>query len=175
MGEGAADGNVAGIHDALVGLATELQRRTDLDGDLDDVPRLMVVFDRADATLRHLARYWETFRQKDDPQKSPAITALEDVLHEGRQARIHVIYDGPATAGGLAPGAREQFAIVILARVSTGMWRRLASIVDPVPKSSPLPGRVHVVQGGDDHPAQVLLMTDAEAAGWLTATAVGEN
>lgn len=27
---------------------------------------LMVVIDRADATLRHLARYWETFRQKDD-------------------------------------------------------------------------------------------------------------
>lgn len=31
-------GNVAGIHDALVGLATELKRRTDLDDDrLDDV------------------------------------------------------------------------------------------------------------------------------------------
>jgi hypothetical protein len=41
-------GNVAGIHDALVGLATEL---TDLDDDrLDDVPRLMVVFDQADDT-----------------------------------------------------------------------------------------------------------------------------
>ncbi|MFD9283641.1 hypothetical protein ACFWD7_41445 [Streptomyces mirabilis] len=168
-------GNVAGIHDALVGLASELQRRIDLDGDLDDVPRLMVVIDRADATLRHLARYWETFRQKDDPQKSPATTALEDVLIEGRQARIHVIYDGPANASGLASGAREQFATVILARVSTGMWRRLAPIVDPAPKSSPLPGRVHVVQEGDAHPAQVLLMTDTEAADWLTTTAAGEN
>ncbi|MFE4823753.1 hypothetical protein ACFRFU_46800 [Streptomyces sp. NPDC056704] len=163
-----ACGHVAGIHDALVGLASELKRRIDLDGDLDDVPRLMVVIERADATLRHLARYWEAFRQKDDPKKSPAITALEDVLIEGRQARIHVIYDGPANAG-----AREQFATVILARVSTGMWRRLAPIVDPAPKSSPLPGRVHVVQEGDAHPAQVLLMTDAEAADWLTATAAG--
>jgi hypothetical protein len=34
---------------------------------------------------------------------------------------------------------------------------------------------VHVVQEGDAHPAQVLLMTDAEAADWLTATAAGEN
>ncbi|MFH9829396.1 hypothetical protein [Streptomyces bobili] len=111
-----------------------------------------------------------------DPKTSPAVAALEEVLHEGRQARIHVIYDGPGIVGGrLAPGTREQFATVILARVSTGMWQRLAPIVDPAPKSSPLPGRVHVVQEGDAHPAQVLLMTDAEAADWLTATAAGEN
>ncbi|ASQ91805.1 hypothetical protein [Streptomyces sp. 11-1-2] len=98
-------GNVAGIHDALVGLDIELKRRIDLDGDLDDAPRLMVVFDEADDTLRHLARYWETFRQKDDPKKSPAITALEDVLHEGRQARIHVLYNGRASDGRLSPSA----------------------------------------------------------------------
>ncbi|MDX3527756.1 hypothetical protein P1P75_15225 [Streptomyces sp. ID05-39B] len=64
---------------SLVGLAVELQRRTDLDG----VPRLMAVLDRADTTLRHLAQHWETFRQKDDLKKSLAITALEDALHEG--------------------------------------------------------------------------------------------
>ncbi|MEU7384198.1 MULTISPECIES: hypothetical protein [unclassified Streptomyces] len=169
-------GNVAGIHDALVGLGSELKRRTDLDGDLDGAPRLMVVIDRADDTLRHLARYWETFRQEDDPQRSPAIAALEAVLYEGRAARIHVIYDGPATIGGrLIPCAREQFATVILARVSAGTWQRLAPIVDPAPKSSPLPGRVHVVQVGDAHPAQVPLMTDLEAADWLTATAAREN
>jgi hypothetical protein len=167
-------GNVAGIHDALVGLGSELERRIALD-DLDGVPRLMVVIDRADATLRHLTRYWETFRQKDDPKRSPAIAALEAVLYEGRAARIHVIYDGPTTVGErLIPGAREQFSTVILARVSAGMWQRLAPIVDPAPQSSPLPGRVHVVQHGDAHPAQVPLMTDAEAADWLTATVAGE-
>jgi hypothetical protein len=99
-------GNVAGIHDALVGLGSELERRTALDGDLAGVPRLMVVIDRADDTLRHLARYWETFRQENDPKRSPAIAALEAVLYEGRAARIHVIYDGPATTGSrLIPGA----------------------------------------------------------------------
>ncbi|MFJ4429038.1 hypothetical protein [Streptomyces bobili] len=91
-------GNVAGIHDALVGLAAELKRRTDLDG----VPRLMAVFDRVDDTLRHLARYWETFRHEGDPKKSPAISVLEDVLYEGRQARIHVLYNGQASGGGLS-------------------------------------------------------------------------
>ncbi|MFI1838598.1 hypothetical protein [Streptomyces olivaceoviridis] len=42
------------------------------------------------------------------------------------------------------------------------------------PHSSPLPSRVHVVQDGDAHPTQAVLMTDAEAADWLTATAAGE-
>ncbi|MEU0216058.1 hypothetical protein ABZ281_13435 [Streptomyces sp. NPDC006265] len=166
-------GSVAGIHDALVGLAAELKRRVDLDGDLDDTPRMVAVLDRADATLRHLTRYWETFRQEDDPKKSPAITALEDVLHAGREARIHVLYNGRVT-GGLAPTTREQFATVILARVSAGTWQQLAPIAGPAPKSSAHPGRAHVVQDGTASPAQVLLMTDAEAADWLTATAAGK-
>ncbi|MBQ0975580.1 hypothetical protein AB0N37_31805 [Streptomyces griseoincarnatus] len=93
----------------------------------------------------------------------------------GREAHIHVIYDGPATVGGrLILGAREQFSTNILARVSAGMWQRLAPIVDPAPTSSPLPGRVHVDQDGDAHPAQAVLMTDAEAADWLTTRAAGE-
>ncbi|MYX99907.1 hypothetical protein GT045_35195 [Streptomyces sp. SID486] len=112
------------------------------------------MIDRADATLRHLTRYWDTFRQKDDPQRSPAPAALEAVLYAGREARIHVIYDGPATVSGrLIAGAREQFFTIILARVSAGMWQQLAPIVDPTPQSSPLLGRVHVVQDGDAHPA----------------------
>ncbi|WRZ96458.1 hypothetical protein OHB54_46790 (plasmid) [Streptomyces sp. NBC_01007] len=51
-------GNVAGVHDALVGLACELKRGIDLDG----VLWLMAVTDRAEDTLRQLARYWGTFR-----------------------------------------------------------------------------------------------------------------
>ncbi|WP_158838704.1 hypothetical protein [Streptomyces sp. NRRL S-1022] len=68
-------------YDALVDLGSELERRIALDGDLDGVPRSMVVIDRADATLRHLARYWATFRQEGDPKWSPAIAVLEAVLY----------------------------------------------------------------------------------------------
>ncbi|CAM5503039.1 MULTISPECIES: hypothetical protein [Streptomyces] len=50
-------GNIAGIHDALIHLASEPKRRLDLDGDLDGVPRLIVAIDEADTTLRQLARY----------------------------------------------------------------------------------------------------------------------
>jgi hypothetical protein len=43
------------------------------------------------------------------------------------------------------------------------------------PKLSAHLGRVHVVQVGTAHPTQALLLTDAEAAGWLAATAAEEN
>jgi hypothetical protein len=161
-------GNVAGIHDALVGLASELKRRRDLEGDLDDVPRLIVAIDQANTTLRQLARYWETFRQKDDPQTSPAITALEEALWAGRAARVHVIFDGRPNATVLGPGAHEQFATVILSRFTADTWRRLAPVAGPAPKQSRQPGRFHVVQHDGAHETQAILMTDAEVVNWLT-------
>lgn len=42
----------------------------------------MVVPDRADDTMRHLASYWETFRQKDDP-KGRTDTAGDGRLRSG--------------------------------------------------------------------------------------------
>ncbi|MGX5397217.1 hypothetical protein ACWLMY_35860 [Streptomyces anulatus] len=58
-------GNTAGIHDALVDLADEVKRRNEL----PDVPRLIVAIDSANGTLHQLARYWEVFRQQDDPRR----------------------------------------------------------------------------------------------------------
>ncbi|MFD5518823.1 hypothetical protein [Streptomyces sp. NPDC127066] len=163
-------GNVAGIHDTLVGLASELQRRIDLDGDLDDVPRLMVVIDRADSTLRQLARYWETFRQKDDPKTSPAIAALEEALWVGRAARVHVIFDGRSHTTVLegTSAAHEPFATVILSRFTADTWRRLVPMAGPAPKQNPHPGRFHVVQQDSTHETQAVLMTDADVVNWLT-------
>ncbi|ASQ91804.1 hypothetical protein [Streptomyces sp. 11-1-2] len=63
---------------------------------------------------------------------------------------------------------------MILSRVSAGTWQQLAPIAGPAPKHSAHPGRVHVVQDGTAHQTQALLLTDAEAADWLAATAAGE-
>lgn len=60
---------------------------------------------------------------------------------------------------------------MILARVTANTWQRLAPIAGPAPKSSPLPGRAHVIQDGTAHQTQMLLMTDAEAADWLASGA----
>ncbi|MER5852507.1 hypothetical protein ABT126_37315 [Streptomyces sp. NPDC002012] len=144
MGARPADGDVrADIHDALVGLATELQRRidhADQHGNADDLPRLTMVFEEADATLRKLARYWDTIRQKDDPKTSPAVDALNEILFAGRQARIYVLFDGHPTNSALDGGeGRELFSTVVLARVPTSTWDRFAPQVDPAPKGSTHP------------------------------------
>ncbi|MFG2267310.1 hypothetical protein [Streptomyces sp. NPDC048720] len=99
-------GNAVGIHDALVGLGSELKHRTDFDGDLDGVPRLMVVIDRADDTLRHLARYWETFRREDvrsGPRPSPPSRPF--CTRGARPASTSSTTDPPPSAVDLIPGA----------------------------------------------------------------------
>lgn len=159
-------GNVAGIHDALVHLADELKRRLDLEGDLKDVPRLIVAIDEAHTTLSQLARYWETFRQKGDLKTSPAITAIEDALWAGRAARV--FFDGRPHAIVLGPQAREQFATLILARFTADTWRRLVLMAGLVPKQSSYRGRFQVVQHDGTHETQAVLMTDAEVVNWLT-------
>ncbi|MBM7054100.1 hypothetical protein [Streptomyces durocortorensis] len=162
-------GNIAGIHDALVHLATELERRLDLDGDLDTVPRLIVAIDEANTTLPRLARYWETFRQKDDPKTSPAIAALEQALWVGRAARVHVIFDGRPQATVLRSAARELFATVILARFTTDTWQVLAPDAGPAPKQRhPQQGHFHVIQHGEVDETQAIRMTDADVVTWLT-------
>ncbi|MFF0754602.1 FtsK/SpoIIIE domain-containing protein [Streptomyces sp. NPDC004267] len=161
--------DIVDIHDALVGLRAELQHRInhiDQHGDADDLPRLTVVFEVSDITLRNLAGYWDTVREeKDDPKTSPAVTALEELLFEGRQARMYVFLAGHLNSP-LGPEAREQFSTVVLGRVTTRTWDRLAPQVGTAAEKSTHPGRAYVVQGLTVHPTQVVLMTDAEAAAW---------
>lgn len=165
------------IHDALIGLRTELQRRIhhiDQHGDCDDLPRLTVLLEVAHHTLRQLTRYWEKTRQANDPKTSSAVDALHELLFAGREARMHVLFGGQLDTTPLGAMVREQFSTVVLGRVTTRTWGRLAPQVHPAPKSSTHPGRVHVVQGATAHPTQVLLMTDTEAADWAAATAAEE-
>ncbi|MFI5867423.1 hypothetical protein [Streptomyces sp. NPDC051546] len=156
-------GNIAGIHEALLGLATELRRRLDLNGDLDGVPNLTVLLEQGDATVRQLNSYWEKFRQSSDPKTSPAIAALNDVLYFGRAAHIHVFFHTQANARVLGPGARDFFTTKILGRVSAATWQTIAPEVSPAPKSSKHSGRAHVVRNCTVQETQILTLTDAEA------------
>ncbi|MFK0112585.1 hypothetical protein [Streptomyces sp. NPDC091217] len=163
--------DVADIHDALVGLADELRRRIDVvdrHGSGVGLLRLVVVFEYGDATLRRLARDWETVRQPGDPRVSPALTALTDVLFAGDMVRMNVFFNGDPTLSVLGLEGREQFSTVVLGRVPAGTWRRFAPAVGPAPKDRGglNRGRVHVVQGGDTvRQTQVLTLTDPEALG----------
>ncbi|MCX5207629.1 hypothetical protein OG897_40270 [Streptomyces sp. NBC_00237] len=161
--------DIADVHDALLGLSAELQRRlhhADAHGDTDDLPRLTVVFESAGHTLRQLARHWDKVRQAGEPKTSPAVAAYEEVLFAGREARIHILAGAQIYSAALG---REQFSTVLLGRATTRTWSTVAPQIATAPKASTLPGRFHAVQGSTAHPTQVLLLSETEAAAWATA------
>ncbi|MEU6353149.1 DUF87 domain-containing protein [Streptomyces sp. NPDC047072] len=168
--------DIADIHDALIELGMEGRRRVrvaeELGIDAVDAigPRLLILLEEVNATLKQLARYWERLRESGDPKVSPAIDALNEVLYMGRQVRMHVLLVAQsATARALGgPEVREQFATRILARYSMNAWRMLAPEVHPAPKSTKHHGRAQVVIGGSASETQVLFFTDAEAREWAT-------
>ncbi len=168
---------ISDIHDALVGLRAELQQRLDIieqRGDVDGLPRLTVVFEATDVTLHQLARYWDTIREKGDPKTSPAVDALQYALFAGPQARIHIVVS-TQLANGVLGEWRENFSTVVLGRVTPRTWERLAPQFRPAPEPNTQPGHVHVVQGWDIQPTQVLLLTDGEAAAGISATETEED
>ncbi|MER7049292.1 pRL2-11, partial [Streptomyces jumonjinensis] len=169
--------DIADIHDALVELGMEGRRRVrvadelGIDPDPDAIgPRLLILLEEVNATMRQLARYWDRIRESGDPKTSPAIDVLMEILFMGRQVRMHVLLVAQsATARALGgPEVREQFATRILARYSVNAWRMLAPEVHPAPKSTKHPGRAQVVSGGAARETQVLFFTEAEARQWAT-------
>ncbi|MFF5131089.1 pRL2-11 [Streptomyces syringium] len=169
--------DIADIHDALVELGWEGRRRVrvadelGIDADPDAIgPRLLILLEEVNATMKQLARYWEKTRESGDPKVSPAVDALNEILYMGRQVRMHVLLVAQsATARALGgPEVREQFATRILARYSVNAWRMLAPEIHPAPKSTKHAGRAQVVIGGTARETQVLFFTDAEARQWAT-------
>ncbi|MEU1050645.1 DUF87 domain-containing protein [Streptomyces sp. NPDC005897] len=105
--------DIADIHDALVQLGWEGRRRVrvadelGIDADPDAIgPRLLILLEEVNATMKQLARYWERIRESGDPKVSPAVDALNEILYMGRQVRMHVLLVAQsATARAL--GARR--------------------------------------------------------------------
>lgn len=168
--------DIADVHDALTELATDFRHRinhADHGGDVDDLPlpRLVVVFEAADTALRQLTRYLlEHHPTQGRPEDVPGRRLPDpNPLRGAPGAHPRVLRRG-ATSDIFGPSAREQFATVVLARVTANTWDRLAPVARPAPKDSMHPGRVHVVHDGTARPTQVLTLTDDEAAGWAADT-----
>lgn len=169
--------DIADIHDQLIELGMEGRKRVRLADELGINarpgaigPRLLILLEEVNATMKQLARYWERTRESGDPKVSPAVDALNEILYMGRQVRMHVLLVAQsATARALGgPEVREQFATRILARYSVNAWRMLAPEIHPAPKSTKHIGRAQVVIGGTARETQVLFFTDAEAREWAT-------
>lgn len=167
--------DIADIHEALIALGEEGRRRIHAaeklgdDADASTVgPRLVILLEEINATMKQLTRYWDSIKEKGDPKVSPAVDALAEILFMGRAVRLNVLLVAQsATARALGgPEMRENFATRILARYTQNAWRMLVPEVHPAPKSTRHIGRAQVVLGGVAHGTQVMFMTDGEARAW---------
>lgn len=174
----------AQMHDALIALQAEVDRRNDLvdavtaeeEDSVDVGPRVVFVFEEQGVGVPMLVKHWNAVRDpKTDPKRSPALDALDFVLMTGRQVKCHVVSVAQmftvATAGG-NPSARENYGLRGLGRATRNAWLMLAPEVGPpYPKSSKTRGRIHIVLAGKATECQCVFMTVKEARAWATSGA----
>jgi hypothetical protein len=157
------------LHDAMVWLGDELQRRTevaeriiDAKGDLhgDVGPRLWIICEEMNMATSLLKQHWAEIRSKDDPKKSPALTGMGGVSFAGRAVKMHLIVIGQQlTADSLGGGAvRENIGVRCLARYQQSSWQMLAGRDVPMPPSPTVDGRVQCIAGPTVSETQTPLM-----------------
>jgi hypothetical protein len=172
------------IHDALIWLGREAERRNevalasaDMDGNVHATvgPRLIIVCEELNATVARLRAYWRAERNgdRDLPQRSPALEALDAVSFMGRQVLMNIVYIGQrlsVKASGGDGDARENIGVIGFGRYSASNWKMLAGDY-PMPPKSLTPGRLQVVSDKVSE-VQGVLMAAAEARALATAGTV---
>ncbi|RAN94811.1 type IV secretory system conjugative DNA transfer family protein [Micromonospora noduli] len=158
----------AQMHDALVRLAALADERNTLAmheaEDWNPGPRVLVIAEELNATIGQLVNFWADARGKGDPKRSPAVSALADLLFMGRSAKVNVLAIAQMlTARAIGgPEARENFGIRCLARYTANNWKMLVPEA-AMPRASRTLGRWQVVIGGQATETQVAYLTAAEA------------
>jgi hypothetical protein len=156
------------MHAALVRLAKLADDRNSAalheDEGWDPGPRVLVIAEELNATIRQLRDWWDDVREKGQPKSAPAIRALAELLYMGRSAKVHVLAIAQmltAKAVG-GPEARENFAIRCLARYTKNAWQMLVPEA-AMPRASRTLGRWQIVVGGVATECQVCYLTPPEA------------
>ncbi|MGC4758811.1 helicase HerA domain-containing protein [Micromonospora trifolii] len=158
----------AQMHDALVRLAALADERNTLAmhelEDWDCGPRVLVICEELNATIGQLVNFWAEARGKGDPKRSPAVSALADLLFMGRSAKVNVLAIAQMlTARAIGgPEARENFGIRCLARYTANNWKMLVPEA-AMPRASRTLGRWQIVIGGQATETQVAYLTATEA------------
>lgn len=169
------------IHNRLLSLRDEIDRRNDLvveyadeDGNTDHIdvgPRIFLLAEEMNATINRLSTYWRQIKQKGEPNTSPAVEALQELLFMGRQIKIHVLavaqMASARSMGG--PEARENYATRCLARFTNNAWKMLVPEIWPPPKKSTHLGRWQIVRAGNSTETQVAFLSPREARRLATA------
>lgn len=103
-------------------------------------------------------------REKSEPKKSPAISALADLLFMGRSAKVNVLAIAQMlTARAIGgPEARENFGIRCLARYTSNNWKMLCPEAS-MPRAGRTQGRWQIVIGGTATEVQVAYLSASQA------------
>ena len=158
----------AQVHDALIRAAVLADERNTLalheEEGWDPGPRWLVICEELNATIGQLVNFWADTRAKDEPKRSPAVTALGELLFMGRSAKVNVLAVAQMlTARAIGgPEARENFGIRCLARYTTNAWKMLVPEA-AMPRASRTLGRWQIVIGGQATECQVAYLTRAQA------------
>lgn len=161
------------IHDALVWLGAEIDRRNevafasaDIQGRVhaDVGPRILVVCEELNAAMPKLRRHWQAVRGYDDPVRSPALDALDAASFMGRQVKINLLYIGQALSAAAMGGGRdstENVGVIAMRWTTPRTWKMLAPDHAQPPRSA-VPGLIHVVSH-EVRECRAVLMTEREA------------
>jgi hypothetical protein len=163
----------AQMHEALIREAAEADERNSAAlyeaEDWDPGPRTLIICEELNATIGQLATYWAETREKGDPKRSPAISALADLLFMGRAAKKNVLAIAQMlTARAIGgPEARENFGVRCLARYTRNAWQMLVPEA-AMPRASRTLGRWQIVIGGVAAECQVAYLTAVQARVFAT-------
>lgn len=156
------------MHNALLRAAKVANDRNDMalyePEDWDPGARVLVICEELNATIGQLTNFWAETRQKSDPKKSPAVSALGELLFMGRSAKHNVLAIAQMlTARAIGgPEARENFGVRFLARYTANNWKMLVPEAN-MPRASRTLGRWQVVIGGTATEVQVAYLTAKQA------------
>jgi hypothetical protein len=164
------------IHELLMWLEAEIASRNDIvdaRAELGRVsgfgfPRLVVIAEELNATMKVLKRHWRECRAQDRslPAQSPAVEGLEMLLFLGRQVNINVIAIGQrlsaaAVSSSGSADARENLGLRYMCDPGPATWRMLGPET-PCPKPWDHPGRHYLVSRKEPLAVQTVFGTDAE-------------
>lgn len=174
------------IHDVLVWLANEGEHRneyaelhSDDEGNVLGLvgPRIVVVCEELNAAMRALRMEWRQMRavNRELPQRSPALDALDMTNMMGRQVLLNLLYMGQRLSVKAIGGdgdARESINVIAFGRFKESNWKMLAGDF-PMPAKSLIPGRIQVVTDKVQE-CQGIFMTAKEAKALALAGTVAE-
>jgi len=175
------------IHEALVWLGTELDRRNevalvsaDVEGEVTEAnvgARIVIVAEELNLTANRLKSYW--LNELNGTGQSPAIVCLQDVAFAGRQVLMNIFFIGQmltarAVGGNNAGGeARENIGVRMLARYTKKNWQMLVP-EHPMPLVSDVIGRIQVVASGKVRECQVPIIRGQEAKDMATSGTIAK-